>query len=285
MENKFTDIIEYADYKNLGTLLRNGSGDPREFINPLPRFLPTKEQVPNFNTDEFNETFFKGGIVKTPYFINNPIGSSKYKRFEDFTITDEVNHIALWMLAALKDFSGKNISVGKELEVEQRDNPRDGRLDVVALQDTRLLVIETKTDLRTMLTENRFESQISAYKKESDRLSNANDNISNNLVILGIGGKETDLYPSSNSACTTGKVGDISDLFYRKIENGNINFISANGMWSIITYAVVNSKSVNLFDTIFDLLSQSDVMGIISGGVVRKVNGSVVVEEVDLDTL
>src|SRR3989344_1569178 len=129
--------------------------------------------------------------------------------------------------------TSSDLRLGRELEINQDNNPRDGRLDVVAVRDKKTIVIETKTDLKSLLNENRFTYQITGYTKECLKYTEKYLNSKDLLVLLAIGGEETDLFPSGHPDCTTGNVGNISKLFYDKIEKENIKFISANAIWSI----------------------------------------------------
>src|SRR3989344_4074892 len=232
-KNKYT--ISYPDYKNFRSILTNTYKQTKEFINPLYFFLPTNKKVDKFNKKIFLYSIFSGRIISLPHFNIVEPDIEKYERLEEFTKRDEVNNIALWVLAAIKYLSSSSdLLIGKELEIIQSENPRDGRLDDVAIKEKTVLIFETKTDLRSALAENRFLYQIPNYTKECLKLMNEYRKGGVTHVLLGIGGEETDLFPPGHPDCTTGNVGDMSKIFYDKILEKNIRFISANALWCLI---------------------------------------------------
>jgi len=281
-QNKF--ILTYPDYKNFKGILSNSYKQMKEFINPLYFFLPTKEKIGQFNKKLFLNSLFGGKIVNLPRFNIADPNIEKYERFEEFTKRDEVNNISLWILSAFKYLSlSSTVLLGKELEIAQFDNPRDGRLDVVALMNNTAMVIETKTDLRSALVENRFLYQVLNYKKECVKLINQYRQNGLAIVILGIGGEETDLFPPNHPDCTSGKVGNISKIFYDKISEKNIQFISANALWSLVTYKFIRNKKIDLLKFLFSVFSDKNTIGLLSGGIVIKKKGKLTVKSIDLE--
>lgn len=282
IKDKNEYIISYPDYKNFRGILTNTYKQTKESINPLYFFLPTKEKVDKFDTENFLNSVFKGRIVSLPHFNIIEQDIEKYERFEEFTKRDEVNNIALWFLAAIKYLSSSpDLLLGKELEIIQSENPRDGRLDDVAIKEKTALVVETKTDLRSALVENRFLYQIPNYTKECLKLMNEYRKGGVTHVMLGIGGEETNIFPPGHPDCTTGNVGDMSKIFYDKLLEKNIRFISANALWCLVVYKLITNKKIDLVDFISSVFSNKSSIGLLSGGVVERKDDSLIVKPID----
>lgn len=281
-QDNITNIIEYPDFKNFIGLLTNSSSETKEAINPITFFIPSKQKVENFNKEEFLKNIFSGSIIRLPYFNILDEHIEKFSRFEDYTKKDEINNIAIWILAAFQYLSIGSIRTGKELEINQDNNPRDGRLDVAVLKNNRTISIETKTDLKSLLSENRFISQISGYKKECLKLNKQYLNSSDVFVLLVIGGEETDLFPTGHPDCSTGKVGNISKLFYRKIIDNNIKFISANALWSLVAYKFITGNELDLLELLFSLMQNKNTLGLLSAGLVVKGQKDIEIHSISL---
>jgi len=283
LEEKNKHIISYPDYKNFRGILTNTYKQIKEFINPLYFFLPTNEKVNGFDAKTFLSSIFNGKIVSLPYFNIIEPDIEKYEKFEEFTKINEVNNIALWVLSAIEYLSSSSgLSIGKELEVIQFENPRDGRLDDVAIKEKMALIFETKTDLRSALTENRFLYQIPNYEKECLKLMNEYKTNGATLILLCIGGEETDLFPANHSDCTTGNVGNMSKIFYDKILEKNIHFISANALWCLVAYKFITNKKIDIFDFLSSISSDENFVGLLSGGVVVQRNNDFLVTPINL---
>lgn len=280
-----SSIISYPDYKKFENILIDKSSSIKDFINPVNFFLPTKDKVDSFDQDLFINSMFSMEIVRPPYFNIIDSQIEKFTRFEDYTKTDEVGNIALWLLASLKYLSSGELRLGRELEINQQGNPRDGRLDVVALRDDQALIIETKTDLKSLLNENRFTYQISGYTKECAKYMQEHLHSSNMTILLGIGGEETDMFPPNHKDCTTGAVGGISKIFYDKILINNIKFISANSIWSLVSYKYISKNNVDLFGLLKKIFSREGVVGLLTAGIVINKDGELKIEKIDIKNI
>lgn len=278
-------IISYPDYKKFQNILSDATFTDRDFIDPITSFSPMEDRVENFNKEIFISSIFNSRAVKLPYFKTSNTVNESFSRFEDYTKRDEVNNIALWTLSSLKYCSSGNIKLGKELEINQENNPRDGRLDVVAIKEKAVLVIETKTDTRSLLAENRFTSQINSYTEECLKYTEKYLGSSNILVLLAIGGEETDLYPTGHPDCITGNVGDISKIFYEKATSNNIKFISANALWLLVSYKQITNKKVDIFNLLEKIFSNKEVIGLLSGGIVKKIAGNILLEKIEIESI
>ena len=282
-EDQTEYIISYPDYRNFIGILTNVFKHTKNFINPLPFFLPTYKKIGEFDHSKITTLIFTGRIVLLPYFKIIDPEFEKYQRFEEFTKENEVNNIALWVLAGFKYLSrASNLSLGKELEILQSENPRDGRLDVVALKAGTIVIVETKTDLRSALAEKRFLYQVPNYDKECQVLMGQYRKESTTLVLLGIGGEETDLFPPNHPDCTSGSVGQISKIFYDKISEKNIRFVSANALWCLVAYQYLTNKKIDLIDLLISIFSNKEVVGFLSGGIVIKEGKDFIVRPISL---
>ena len=201
-----------------------------------------------------------------------------------FTNVDEVKHVAIWILIALRFLSSsKDCRVGREIEIFQSESPRDGRLDVCVLSNSYVLVVETKDSFSDLMIENRYRLQIPKYVSECKKiLARYNRESKKDLkliVLLGIGGNETDLYPPSHPDCTS-TVGDRAKKFYQDLIKHNIQFISANALWVMSLHSILTDKIIcwdKLFPKIF---SRDDALGLLTSGLVVHKDGKYSVESI-----
>jgi hypothetical protein len=218
------------------------------------------------------------------------MNSKGIKTFEDFTSHDEVNNISLWSMACLQNLSFEtNIRLGKELEILQNHNPRDGRLDVVALGSGELLVLEAKVNALSMLSDGRFSYQIETYSSECQRnieqhaRESGGESSYNLSILLIVGGKETDVFPHNHPDCTTGQVGNISKIFYDQLIEYNIKFISANALWALATTADILGKKVFWYNILPTIFNEEGTIGLLSGGKVVCKNNTLLVKPIILE--
>lgn len=281
-------IIEYFDYRKFVNFVDNKYKLSLKNINPYEFFRVNNCKFKTgINPKDFAMSMFKGRSVNIPTFNIDNDSFNKFSRFEDFTSTDEVRNLSLWALSCLKNLSyERNVRLGKELEIIQGNNPRDGRLDVVALCKDQILIFEAKVGLSSLLREGRYKYQIPAYIKESLEIikkhnyeNRTNKNIN---VILLIGGEESDVYPAHHPDCTSGQVGNISSIFYDSIEEYGINFVTANALWSIATYSEVLNKKIYWNDLISNIFSQKQNVGLVSGGIATLKDNAIEIEPLDL---
>lgn len=281
-------IIEYSDFRKFVNFIDNQSKLSLKNINPFEYF---RLSMSSFSSEEdlriFASNMFNGRCVNVPNFRISNDSFNHFSRFEDFTSTDEVRNLSLWALSCLKKLSyDKQVRLGKELEIIQSNNPRDGRLDVVALCDEQLLIFEVKVGLASLLREGRYKYQIPAYLRESSKIikrHNHENGVNKNIsVILLIGGEEGDIYPPSHPDCTSGQVGSISKIFYDSIQEYNIKFMTANSLWSITAYSEIFNKKIYWTNLISKIFSKDQNVGLLSGGVVTLNKGVGEVVPVDL---
>jgi hypothetical protein len=147
-----------------------------------------------------------------------------------------------------------------ELKIPNKNFERDGRLDVVISNNSKLLILETKTTLYDMLKDERFVEQYHKYQTELRKINK------DFLYITLIGGRETDLLPQNHDACTS-KSGDTAERLYTLMRKNNMRFISANALWAMylkyISYGHKFSWDSFLYDYVFN---DSNTIALLSFG-------------------
>jgi hypothetical protein len=210
----------------------------------------------------------------------------KYSTFEDYTSTNEVEHISLWGLSTLRFLSSKKPTVGREIEIYQSEFPRDGRLDICFKCNNSILIVEAKTDFISLVTENRFVQQIPKYQIECKKIINDefySENLNLNLLLL-VGGNETDLFPPTHSDCTS-TVGNKAQKFYDDIDKNKIKFLSANALWILGMNAIFSNKKI-CWDLLFPkIFSDNNVVGLVTSGIVIKKNNGFEINPIPRQTI
>jgi len=237
-----------------------------------------KKILPNYND---LESYFKiydifsGNAIIPPKYK----GDRKIRDFENFTLLGETTHLSLWGCSVLNFLSSDlNSRLGKEIEISLKDCPRDGRLDIVILSKKQILICESKKSLDSLLTEDRYRIQIPNYRNECKRIINNYEDDLNSQILLLIGGNETDLYPPDNSICTS-KVGGKSQRFYDNLIKFDLKFISANALWLIMLRTLFFNKKI-CWDLLFNRIYSSDVLGLLTSGIVRNKNGNFIIDPI-----
>lgn len=282
-------IIEYPDYKKFTHFLDNKYQILLQNINPYEFYRLDGDDISlNIKPEDYVGKFFNGRYNPIPSFKVVADGFNKFQRFEDFTSRNEVHNISLWSLSCLKNLSfGAEIRLGKELEILQTKNPRDGRLDVVALSNNELLVLEAKVSLPSLLSEGRFKYQIPSYEKEClnmlDKYSSEAGIKCGLSTLLIVGGEETDLYPPDHPDCISGQVGRISQILYDNLLEYRLKFISANALWALSSIAEVLGKKIYWYEILPKLFREKDTVGLLSGGKVVRNKDRFTVVPIDLE--
>ena len=211
---------------------------------------------------------FQGNFISLP---SIPFSNfeAKYKTFEEFTKIAETENIAPWGANAMKYLSSSlepRISLEVGLKIENRD--RNGRLDISLLniKDNFLFLAETKTSFSTMMSENRYESQLLGYESEIQKVCPKE---LKKCKFLLIGGNESDLLPQNHPDCTSRK-GNKSNEFYNIIKKHNFFFISANAMLALgLMKLFVSYEKYNL-ENLYPIIIDPKYVGLLSSGVVDK---------------
>lgn len=295
-------IYEYYKYKNIESFIKNQpsnknskeytvlfkcdaldekQGKRYEFKNNCFGCLfcilesnDLKEKYFNhFDEDEIKDkakAAFKGRLVNPPsakYQLRNP-----FKSLEHFTKISETENIQPWAAGLLNHSTSNENRIGMEINVPNELYKRDGRLDICAITEEYLMVLESKVSLEEALKDERF---IEQYEKYYSEINKASDKF---LLAVLIGGKETDLLPSEHQQCT-GRVGDISKRFYNIIDNYRIPFISANALWCLTLKYIINGDNYSWDKFIPQVFSDENCIGLLSAGKVIKVKDGYKIEK------
>jgi len=212
--------------------------------------------------------FFQGELVNLPLKIIN----SKRYSLEDYTSINEVEHLSVWAGSILRFLSSRDSYLGLEIEILRAKDPRDGRLDICVRSEDNILVLESKVSLKKAVIENRFHTQIQAYKKATSKfIKRYNKEFQKNVkrhALLLIGGRESDLLPLGHPD-NTGKIGGYSERFYKIIDREKIKFVSASALWCMMTYSVVRNRLY--WESFFKKsLFKKNASGLLSGGLISK---------------
>jgi hypothetical protein len=214
-------------------------------------------------------TFFQGSNLVLP---KNSALDSQFKSFEHWTSVNEVKHISLWLLAALRSMYGRDLPSALEVEIPLPGEARPGRLDVVAKRADKLLCFEAKTSISDAIKERRFVEQVPKYRKQIVQTCNELnlDNIVSS-VLLAPGGSESDL------KCIDGelKPSPIGRKLLAVCSQYGIKFITANAIWQMLAchLAAENSPS-ELMSAIEKLEKSPNLLGLTSAGFVSE--GSII---------
>ncbi len=230
----------------------------------LKGIIPTIEQI---RKSIYTDNLFNGELKQIP---PKETLSLKINSFNQYTAESEVDHIALWSAIMLQFLaSDNNAGIGKEIQIANPISPRDNRLDACCLSRDMVFIGETKISLDSLLRENRYRVQIPSYQAVSEKLVQEHNALygqhKKTMVLLIIGGRETDLLPYSHPQCTS-LVGDRSPRFYHDIHSYNIRFISANLIRTMALYSLIMHKRL-CWDPFFSyIFADPNVLGVLSGG-------------------
>lgn len=217
---------------------------------------------------------FRGDFIQLPKVPLSQL-SVKYKSFEHFTSVKETENIAVWTANALKFLSSSmepRVALEVGLQITERD--RGGRLDVSLLnvKDNYLFVAETKVDFEHMMAESRYESQMVAYETELSKVPV----YIKRAKFLVIGGKESDLLPSTLNGSTAGPKGK---LFYDVLRKRELFFFSANALLALgLMKLYVSIKSYSL-ENLYKIMVDKRYVGILSSGVLTKEENLIPLDE------
>lgn len=218
---------------------------------------------------EYSKISFGGKPVQLPnakQAMKNPI-----KNLEQFTGIDETTNIQPWASGLVNHMCTKPNRIGMEVPVFNLDYDRNGRLDVCSMTDSELLTMESKISLDDALKDERFIEQSYKYTSEIEKST------SNYTYLTLFGGKETDLFPTSSPFCT-GKIGGKTERFYSMIMDNGIKFISATALWCLCCKFISEGNAYAWDNFIADVFADDLCIGLISAGIVKNINGKVVIE-------
>jgi hypothetical protein len=240
--------------------------------------------IPNLSEfkSSYNNSLFNGSLKLIP---KNESLSLEINSFDQYTADKEVEHIALWTTIMLQFLaSDDNARIGKEIHITNPISPRDNRLDTCCISNQRILVGETKNTLDSLLQENRYRTQIPSYQSIIEKQVQEHNDLyaqhKDAMVILIIGGRETDMLPFGDPLCTS-LVGSRSQRFYKDIIDYDIKFISAHLIWTMALYSLLIKKRLCWDLFLPQVFQNEDVLGILSGGQVIKQGAQIKLEGID----
>jgi len=231
--------------------------------------------------EEINK-YFRGELIdfkNLDYFLS----SGSHQSFKEFTEVDETQNLSVWAINTLKFLSAEvDARIGLEINMLIETRDRGGRLDLCMLSRDNLFVGESKVSFKKMMQENRYLSQIIAYKEEIARtLSDLNKELSSFIFLL-INGEESDLLPPPHPQCTS-NIGEQAKMFYSSVDKYNLFFISSYALQALALKKIFVDKEKYSIDNVFNKLVSANCIGLLSSGVVRKIDNNLVIS--NLNTL
>lgn len=220
------------------------------------------------NLNNISNNLFSGNIIeplKAKNFLKN-----KFTSLTMFTKVNETDHIQPWAAGLLNSSSHIPCRIGMEVNVSNESYLRDGRLDICAITNNYLLVLESKISLEDALKDERFIEQFDKYIDEIESACNKH-NINYNLLLL-IGGNETDLLPEWHYQCSS-KIGNASKRFYNIILEKNIKFISANALWGLALKNFLTPSTFNWDILIPSIFNDPNTYGLLTCGTISYSQG------------
>lgn len=231
-----------------------------------PRFesvIPRKE-TPQELTPPIDE-FFRGTNLTLP---QNSALDSRYRSFDKWTETDEVKHLSLWLLAAVRGLYSNSVRSGLEIKVPIPGESRPGRLDVVALREHSLICFEAKTSLSDAIKDRRFIEQVPKYRKEiTTALAAAGLENTDSLIFLATGGSENDLKAKDyklNPSAVGRKLLEVCDRH-------QIKFVTANSIWQLLATRLLRPERALGLEKVLKTLEETEgFLGLTSAGYITR---------------
>lgn len=212
--------------------------------------------------------FFQGSNLVLP---RNDALDSQYRSFEHWTQVNEVNHVSLWLLAAIRSLFGADLPSALEVEIPLPGEARPGRLDVVARHGNQLVCLEAKTSIADAVKDRRFVEQVPKYRKEilQTCVELGLDEMVP-TVLLVTGGSEADLRCSDGSLATT----PVGQKLLEICAQHGIKFITANAVWQILAAKLASKGGEwDLSSAIEHLDTSPNLIGLTTAGFVNCEHG------------
>lgn len=229
------------------------------FESVIPRKENPKELPPLI------DKFFGGTNLALP---QNSALDSRFRSFDKWTEIDEVKHISLWLLAAVRGFYSNSVRSGLEIKIPIPGESRPGRLDVVALYEQRLICFEAKTSISEAIKDRRFIEQVPKYRKEIKSAS-ATAGLANTdpLIFLATGGSESDLKAKDyklNPSAVGKKLLEVCDRHH-------IKFVTANAIWQLLAIRLIAPERAVGLDQLLKTLDETEsFLGLTSAGYITQ---------------
>ena len=155
------ELVANPDH-SLGLLVYAGLNPQIVKLGPtFESLLTDAPSSPQYSPDP--NSFFQGSNVVLP---KNSALNAHFKSFEQWTAVNEVKHVSMWLLAAVRSLYGVNLPSTLEVEIPLPGEARSGRLDVVAKVSDKLICFESKTSISDAVREGRYTEQVPKYRQQ-----------------------------------------------------------------------------------------------------------------------
>ena len=207
--------------------------------------------------------FFKGNTLTTP---KNSAIDAQFKSFDDWTSVNEVKHISLWLLAALRSLHGHSLQSSLEVEIPLPGERRPGRLDVIAKNRHNIICFEAKTSISDAVKDLRFIEQVPKYKTEiTNTAIKLGLKVPDPLIFLAVGGNEKDIKCRDYTVNVSPTGVKLLDL----CATNGIKFVTAGAVWQAVAIKLVSPSANFDFESLLIELSQNDsYVGLLSSGLI-----------------
>lgn len=221
--------------------------------------------VPNQKYTPDPATFFQGSNLVLP---KNSGLASQFNSFEHWTGVNEVKHISLWLLAALRSMYGVDLASALEVKIPLPGEARPGRLDVVAKWAEKLVCFEAKTSISDAIKDRRFVEQVPKYRTQIVQTCHELGlETIDSSVLLAPGGSESDLKGQDGEL----KTSPIGRKLLEVCSKYGIKFITANALWQMVVCDLTVENSPYELMTAIDKLENSpNLLGLTSAGFVSQ---------------
>jgi len=217
------------------------------------------------------EASFKGVPIKpsiTQKGLRHP-----YTSLEKFTSVDETTNIQPWATGLLHHMCTRDNRISMEVPIFNYDYDRNGRLDICAITNEHMLVLESKTTLEDALSDERFIEQHTKYTEVINEITDAY------TYLTLVGGKETDVYPSDNDYCT-GNIGRQADRFHQMLIENHIQVITANALWCLCCKYLTGGNAYAWDTFLINVFRDPKCIGLVSAGKLCVKDGKVTIESI-----
>jgi hypothetical protein len=211
---------------------------------------------------EFSKGIFCGNTVKIP--SNSSMDATYPKNFEIWNARDEVNHLSIWIFAAMRILLGDQARSSLEVGLPLIGEDRPGRLDFVTAVDSDLIIFEAKRSIRAAVSDPRLLEQIPKYKREIEGVLGVGcyDGLESD-VFLVLGGDERDLASVSFHP----EFSAVGENLIAYCTEYNIKFVTANAIWQLVLLMITTNHSrFNVRRLLTVLSAEQDLVGLTSAG-------------------
>jgi hypothetical protein len=58
-----------------------------------------------------------------------------------------------------------------------------------------------------------------------------------------------------------------------------------SALWSLVSYKQITNKKVDIFNLLEKIFSNKEVIGLLSGGIVKKIAGNILLEKIEIESI